>query len=739
MPVRRVAMRRSAVAHICAMAWVALSVLLGAGAAQAAAPTTTYTADVLAAAPVSYWRLGETGGTVAADATGANPATYANVTLNQPGAIACDANTAVGFNGSTSYATAPSSSSLNMSTAVTVGFWAKRRSISSTYQVLVGKPGDGISQNENYAVWLTPTNKYQAYFGNGTGYVSVQTPAVTDTNWHYVVATDDGSTAKIYLDGVLKQSVATTLKLTANAKPLNVGRAASNQYFFNGWLDELALYRTALSATTIQAHYVKATTDLVPPCLSLSAPANGSSTTNVNLAFSGTAGTAIGDSATVTVDLYLGTNASGTPAQALSAAVQANGSFAVSTTLATGTWTAQVQQQNSAGVIGSTAANTFTVNPQAPPSPTITSSPPNASASANASFGFSDGASGISFQCALDASAFAACSSPATYTGLVDGAHTFQVEAVDTAGNASGPASATWTVDTTAPTVALASPANGDNRAEWPTFTGTGGTAAGDRSSVTVNLYAGPTSTGAPLQTLTAAVGGGGAYAVPATAPLNPGTYTAQATQVDQLGNSGSSTANTFTVGDPLVLAAGDIAFCNPGATPDASRTANLLSTSPDALVMPLGDNAYSNGQSSEYQNCYDPTWGVAKARSRPVVGEHDEGTVPGGPPAGTGYLNYFAQQLAPLGASASDPHQAVLQLRPRLLAHRGPQRQLPGRAHSGMQRAGPGAVAQERPVRAQWTVPARHVPPAALELGQRPRQHAIAHRVLGDHVPVRR
>ena len=34
----------------------------------------------------------------------------------------------------------------------------------------------------------------------------VQTSAVTDTNWHYVVATDDGSSARIYLDGVQKAS-----------------------------------------------------------------------------------------------------------------------------------------------------------------------------------------------------------------------------------------------------------------------------------------------------------------------------------------------------------------------------------------------------------------------------------------------------------------------------------------------------------------------------------------------------
>jgi hypothetical protein len=41
----------------------------------------------------------------------------------------------------------------------------------------------------------------------------------------------------------------------ANARPLNLGRAYNNVYFFNGWLDEVAIYPTALSATQIASHY----------------------------------------------------------------------------------------------------------------------------------------------------------------------------------------------------------------------------------------------------------------------------------------------------------------------------------------------------------------------------------------------------------------------------------------------------------------------------------------------------
>ena len=174
----------------------------------------------------------------------------------------------------------------------------------------------------SHGVWLNTGNRYQAYFGDGTTYVSVQTSAVTDTNWHYVVATDDGATVKIYLDGVLKESTSTTLHLTANTNPLNFGRASSNQYFFNGWLDEVAIYPTALSATRIQAHYNQGTTDQVPPNVSLTTPANGSSLASAGVSFSGTAGSAPGDSSTVTVKVYGGTSATGTPAQTLTSTRQ---------------------------------------------------------------------------------------------------------------------------------------------------------------------------------------------------------------------------------------------------------------------------------------------------------------------------------------------------------------------------------------------------------------------------------
>jgi hypothetical protein len=86
-----------------------------------------------------------------------------------------------------------------------------------------------------------------------------------------------------------------------------------------------------------------------------------------------------------------------------------------------------------------------------PPVPAITSHPASLSPATTASFSFEDSEQGVTFVCLLDAGVFTACSSGRTYEGLGDGPHSFEVAAVDAAGNVGGKASFAWTVDSTPP------------------------------------------------------------------------------------------------------------------------------------------------------------------------------------------------------------------------------------------------------------------------------------------------
>ncbi|NWG21820.1 MAG: choice-of-anchor D domain-containing protein, partial [Chloroflexi bacterium] len=108
------------------------------------------------------------------------------------------------------------------------------------------------------------------------------------------------------------------------------------------------------------------------------------------------------------------------------------------------------------------ATRTWTVD-TTPPDTTITGGPANGSTSGpDVSFTFTSEA-GATFECSLDAGAFAACTSPENLTGLADGSRTFRVRARDTAGNVDAtPATRTWTVDATPPdTTITGGPANG--------------------------------------------------------------------------------------------------------------------------------------------------------------------------------------------------------------------------------------------------------------------------------------
>ena len=94
----------------------------------------------------------------------------------------------------------------------------------------------------------------------------------------------------------------------------------------------------------------------------------------------------------------------------------------------------------------SPASFTWTVDTTAPQT-TIGSGPAATGSSTSATFTFSAGEAGSTFECSLDGAAFAACASPRAYSGLALGAHQFRVRASDPAENVDQtPADHNWTI-----------------------------------------------------------------------------------------------------------------------------------------------------------------------------------------------------------------------------------------------------------------------------------------------------
>jgi hypothetical protein len=109
-------------------------------------------------------------------------------------------------------------------------------------------------------------------------------------------------------------------------------------------------------------------------------------------------------------------------------------------------------------------------------------------------------------------------------------------------------------------------------------------------------------------------------------------------------GKSGSASITVPPASPPpdaqVLVGAGDIASCSSSGD---EATANLL-VGISGTVFTLGDNAYSNGSTFDYTNCYAPSWGKVKARTMPTPGNHEYQTA-----NAAGYFTYF-------GSAAGDP-----------------------------------------------------------------------------------
>jgi acid phosphatase type 7 len=93
----------------------------------------------------------------------------------------------------------------------------------------------------------------------------------------------------------------------------------------------------------------------------------------------------------------------------------------------------------------------------------------------------------------------------------------------------------------------------------------------------------------------------------------------------------------------PVVVSAGDIAVC---AREGDEATAKLVEGIDGATVLTLGDNAYPEGSVEDFEECYEPTWGEFKNRSKPILGNHEYYTQ-----GARGYFEYF-------GEAAGDPEE---------------------------------------------------------------------------------
>jgi hypothetical protein len=192
---------------------------------------------------ISRWKFDEAAGVTTLDSAGANPGTL----VNSPARTAGTLGGALLFNGTNNYVNVPDSNTLDVSNRFSISLWFKPA------QLLGAATGRKALLQKFAAYWLImgfPTSDGKLAFVLNTGgqLVKSTTASWNANQWYHAVATYDGASMKLYVNGVLQGTTAATVLPTVNASPLQIGGDAQLKFWFPGAVDDVRLYRVPLSA-----------------------------------------------------------------------------------------------------------------------------------------------------------------------------------------------------------------------------------------------------------------------------------------------------------------------------------------------------------------------------------------------------------------------------------------------------------------------------------------------------------
>lgn len=205
---------------------------------------------VLADGARSYWQLDETSGANANDSnsTNNNDGTYVGTSLASA-AGAVDADSAPNFPGGTgAYVTVPDANSLDLLDTMTFECWVKRAATGAVMGLMhkTGANGPDFRFHSDDRIRMTR---------NGTNIVASTTTITDTTSWHHLVMTKATTAVKLYIDGVDVTGTVGNLALSNTANAFLIGAVTTTTLSFNGLIQKVAVYPTALTPTQVLDHY----------------------------------------------------------------------------------------------------------------------------------------------------------------------------------------------------------------------------------------------------------------------------------------------------------------------------------------------------------------------------------------------------------------------------------------------------------------------------------------------------
>lgn len=157
---------------------------------------------------------------------------------------------AYSFNGENDYINLGNSSLFNFTDAMTISLWVKGNS---------GEAYGSLIRKGQYSWSMVRENLTdKVHFGaDGINVGLTSKSIVFDGSWHYLVGTYNGSTLKLFVDGVLDTSSAAEGTIIANATEVWIGGNSQDQNFgnFGGVIDDIQLYNYAISEENVADFY----------------------------------------------------------------------------------------------------------------------------------------------------------------------------------------------------------------------------------------------------------------------------------------------------------------------------------------------------------------------------------------------------------------------------------------------------------------------------------------------------
>ena len=264
--------------------WALLTVLVLGAAAPGARADVSYSSEVLADTPIGYFRLGEAGSAaLAADSSGSlksrNGYYSRGVVSGVQGAINGDPDTAATFDGMTSFVeiaggtgTAAPNPYGSLTNGYTLEAWVMNAGSLENYSRIISTRVLPPATSGGFGFGIIgATNNVRFTTYGIKDYDSTLTNLPVDGLWHHLVLVLDGTnTANFYLDGAFTDSVANASPGRTSPSNLHIGRnpvpdGNSNPNFsstgglfefWNGSIDEVAIYDYVLGDDRIAAHYM---------------------------------------------------------------------------------------------------------------------------------------------------------------------------------------------------------------------------------------------------------------------------------------------------------------------------------------------------------------------------------------------------------------------------------------------------------------------------------------------------